>query len=589
MAEHVLETKFQLRYDTYINWMNSNDILKSGEVAIATFPQNRTIEGLSNSRPENTPPAIGMKVGDGVHYFYELPWVQAVAADVYEWAKSSYKPTYNAQEIQGLQSYVENLVGGDANVTIAPRIYQLVEGTGDNVNKYYLRYKENNENSQWILDTSTYIDLNDLVTIVDWIGSYNLENYPNMITRNAEQINYFLGRLVTNDQEVDNQFVTSVSQNNGLVSVTRARPTFSNLNGHATVPQGGTGKVTLNQDEVLVGNGTDPIYTIPIADSIGNNNYLVPNRVIKQYVDTATAGLTGAMHYIGEAGVVITPNSSVDPRIGGYVFANAEPGDVVLYEAKEFVWTGSNWRLLGDEGSYAIKGSIVDADIDPDAEISQTKIAGLENSFDQKVDKEEGKTLTSNDFTDEYKQKLDYIQDNAQRNTIEHVFLNGTEISPTIVDGNEKSIDLQVNEFDAESQAKLQSIEAEAQVNKIEKIIYDGEELTPNANRVVTITSDPHTEHINKIESIIINGVEYVPNANKEVSITIDQAALNLDVLAGARVPGTQPNTYEDVDVTSGTKQLELARVAKTGLISDLLQESGTYVTLNCGSATTVL
>jgi len=75
MAEHVLETKFQLRYDTYINWMNSNDILKSGEVAIATFPQNRTIEGLSNSRPENTPPAIGMKVGDGVHYFYELPWV----------------------------------------------------------------------------------------------------------------------------------------------------------------------------------------------------------------------------------------------------------------------------------------------------------------------------------------------------------------------------------------------------------------------------------------------------------------------------------------------------------------------------------
>jgi len=71
------------------------------------------------------------------------------------------------------------------------------------------------------------------------------------------------------------------------------------------------------------------------------------------------------------------------------------------------------WRLLGDEGSYAVKGSIRDADIDPDADIAQSKIAHLAESFDEKVDKVEGKTLTSNDFTDELKSKLDNIEEGA--------------------------------------------------------------------------------------------------------------------------------------------------------------------------------
>ena len=120
---------------------------------------------------------------------------------------------------------------------------------------------------------------------------------------------------------------------------------------------------------MLVGNGTDPVRTIKIADSIANNDMLVPNRVIKAYIDEQTAGVTGAMHFIGEAAVVINPNSSVDPRIAGYSIGIAEPGDVVLSEQKEYVWTGSSWRLLGDEGSYAVKGSIRDADIDAEAEI----------------------------------------------------------------------------------------------------------------------------------------------------------------------------------------------------------------------------
>jgi len=95
MAEHILETRIQLRYGTYSEWMNSDVILKVGEAAVAAFPYGRTLFS-TDDRPERTPPAIGIKIGDGVHYFYELPWVQAVAADVYSWAKDSEKPSYSA-------------------------------------------------------------------------------------------------------------------------------------------------------------------------------------------------------------------------------------------------------------------------------------------------------------------------------------------------------------------------------------------------------------------------------------------------------------------------------------------------------------
>ena len=556
MAENRLDTIIQLRYGTYAQWMNSDVILRAGEAAICTFSQNRTIEDMSNGRPENTPPAVGIKVGDGSRYFRELPWVQAIAADVYNWAKASAKPTYTAQEIQGLQAFVEGLVSGDVEVTIAPRIYQLYEGTGSNANKYYLRYKENNEESNWILDTSTSIDLNDLVEIRDWIGSF-MEDYPTMGTATGTQTLNFINNLNKVDSAITHKFVTAVSESKGVITVTREQPDFSDLSGHADVAQGGTGRTTLPEDEVLVGDGTNRVKTIPIADTIANNTYLVPNYVIKGYIDNAVSGLTGAMHFIGDATVVIQPNSSVDPRIPDYNFATAQPGDVILYDAKEFVWTGVSWRLLGDEGSYAIKGSIVDADIDAEAEIQQSKIAGLATTFNTKVDKEEGKSLTSNDFTDEYVQKLDEIDAGAQVNTIEHIFVNGTEVHPTTINEITKSVGINFTPFTDEEKLKLQDIESEAQVNKI--------------------------------ETITINGTAYTPGNDKNVDITIDQAALDLNVLEGARVPTSTQGVYEDVIVTTNPKKLELSRVAKTGLISDLLQNVNTYVVLNCGTSTTVV
>lgn len=57
--------------------------------------------------------------------------------------------------------------------------------------------------------------------------------------------------------------------------------------------------------------------------------------------------------------------------------------------------------------------------------VSQDKVTGLTTALDSKVDKVEGKGLSTNDFTNELKTKLDGIQAGAQTNVLESVKLNG--------------------------------------------------------------------------------------------------------------------------------------------------------------------
>ena len=72
---------------------------------------------------------------------------------------------------------------------------------------------------------------------------------------------------------------------------------------------------------------------------------LPTTNAVVSYINGRTAGLTGAMHFKGSVG-------SVPPATGTY-----EAGDVVLLSStnKEYVYDGTNWILLGDEGSYALK------------------------------------------------------------------------------------------------------------------------------------------------------------------------------------------------------------------------------------------
>lgn len=84
MAEKILNTRFQLPYDTYTNWSTKNPKLKKGEMVQVEVPAPK--DAIIQA------PSILIKVGDGTHNFNDLAWASGLAADIYDWAKAKSAP-----------------------------------------------------------------------------------------------------------------------------------------------------------------------------------------------------------------------------------------------------------------------------------------------------------------------------------------------------------------------------------------------------------------------------------------------------------------------------------------------------------------
>lgn len=167
------------------------------------------------------------------------------------------------------------------------------------------------------------------------------------------------------DSAVATQLVSAVSEEDGKITVTRRALVAEDI------PEIAQSKVT-GLTDALAGKQDSLVF---------NTAYDASTNKVATMTDVtnAVAGLSGAMHYIGE--------STTDPAEEVTV-ADVEEfakGDVVTYNAKEYVYDGSTWRELGDESSFAVKGSIKDADIAADAAIAQSKIAGLETALAAKA------------------------------------------------------------------------------------------------------------------------------------------------------------------------------------------------------------
>ena len=599
MADNVLNANIRLRCALF-SQLNSNVslILQPGEAAVAFFP--------NQENPNGPPSAVGIKIGDGQHYFRELPWIQALASDVYEWAKEPYKPVYQATEIVDLAEYIATHTsgGGGGGGSGSSGTYQIVWNAA--ASKYILQEWDENTND-WI-NTSSEIDLSSILnrinTIERWangaktkLGNIELP----LIEYIHDSVVDYLNGLDYPDTAVEHQFVTQVRQVDGIIDVERSALSAADItSGVLSTARGGTGLSFVDEDEILIGSEEGTITTKKFVTEIEGNvrNTFATTGAIKDYVDEKTAGLTGAMHFIGETSIAITNNSRIDPQIRGYNFNEALPGDVVLANnAQEYVWTGSVWHLLGDEGSYAVKGSIVNADVAENAGIEQSKIDGLEDSLNGKVDKVEGKQLSTNDYTTEDKEKLEGIEEGAQVNVIEHVVLNSVEIQPD----NEKTINLTIPVLTEEQINKINAAEA----NVIEHIFVNGVEVNPST--ISNLTKSVNIAHVmteqeveklanieagaqvNKVETISFNGGEPITAnaATKNIDITIDASALHLTVLEGARYPSGN-NSYTSIEKDSTGKILELSKVAATGNIDDLVQTTS-YIILNCGNSTEVI
>ena len=69
----------------------------------------------------------------------------------------------------------------------------------------------------------------------------------------------------------------------------------------------------------------------------------------------ADLGLTKIMNFLGTSTTAIAQDSTTNPITIDGASVTALKGDVALYGTKEFVWEGSKWKELGDQGSHALK------------------------------------------------------------------------------------------------------------------------------------------------------------------------------------------------------------------------------------------
>lgn len=102
MANTTLNTRLCLKRDSYNNWVAVQDtfIPLSGEPCVII------VQASASAVVQE--PAVLIKIGDGTTTLKDLPYASAMAADVYSWAKAATKPSYTAEEIDGLSDYISD-------------------------------------------------------------------------------------------------------------------------------------------------------------------------------------------------------------------------------------------------------------------------------------------------------------------------------------------------------------------------------------------------------------------------------------------------------------------------------------------------
>lgn len=124
MATNTIKARLRNKTDTYANWIKNDPVLLTGEIVIVEIPDNTNV---STKEPIRL-----LKVGDGKKKFSQLEFVGGYAADVYDWAKASVKPVYDASEITGLSKIATT--GNVDDLTQSEDTYIIIDcGTSSTV------------------------------------------------------------------------------------------------------------------------------------------------------------------------------------------------------------------------------------------------------------------------------------------------------------------------------------------------------------------------------------------------------------------------------------------------------------------------
>ena len=533
----VFQTRIQLKYDTYENWIAADPILKKGEMAIATIPEGNTTSKLQNL------PNVVLKIGDGANKYSILPFVSGLAADVYSWAKAATKPSYAASEITGLQEAIEQYSDYDTNTQY--RIVQVVNEKKVAIpGKYQLQSKE--LSGDWQNVTDSLIDVTDAfgriatleTTIAGLTGGAG--SIASQIDAAIKKLNATISnRTNENAVNADGLDVTIVQENGALKSVT------------ATIKEGtydaaGAASAVLGKDTDAVGAATvhgankaaaaaqakAEEAATAVAQEVTNRQAAITNLSYTGYI-AGVADNSETISFVGEIseanGVVSatkrdlkfkTAYNSENNKVATEADVKAvvdkfsksltykgmlnelptdvsgyKAGDVIIVKTLEYIFDGTKFDQFGDEGiADTVKKSL-----------SSDPQSGATN-----------KTITS------------IVQTNGMVTaTYDEISISGDQVQVPKADGTEGTETLN---------ARLNAIKegASAEVTALE------EKVTANTTAINVLNGDVETvgsvdKKINdKVVGLVSTVSQDAAEANGQLALTIVQENGTLKSVSGS-------------------------------------------------------
>ena len=578
MATKVLNTRISLKIDTLENWQKSTLQLRNGEVAIATA--SATVgTGLQE-------PVCMLKIGNPENKtFNELPWsFYAKASDVLAACKTEegLKAFINGviadagiatdEALTAVRNDVTNLKTLVGDTAVATQISSAIAALnlettyetkgaaaaaktallGDAADGYNTLGKLEDAviAAQAAADSKTTmaaVEAKDYATKTEAQGYANAVLGAEADTKDKNTV-YGAKAYAKNLNDASNTRIaaleTAVGEGGSVADA------ISTAIGNLDVPEVAVGqgeiieKISETDGKIAVSKRALVAADIPtIAQSQvdglttalagkqaalsfeGTYNAESNKVTTKSYVDSVIAGLNGAMHFEGKV-----TGATFEEAVAGKTY---EAGDVVLYGYEERVYDGTEWHILGNENIYAVKGEIVDANIKDNAAIAQSKIAGLTDALAAKANTADLGTMASETATN-------YIKKTEAVGYAD--ILTQTSASSTY-------------ETKTDAAAKLTAAKT-----------YTDDEIGKLAMTQVTAAAGTM--------------MNTIVQTNGKIEVTTrDITANDIPVLAQDKISGLA------TALAAKANDADLAAIAKSGSVMDLVQGAEDVLILDCGGS----
>ena len=560
MAEKILNTRIQLKGDSFKNWSSANPILKENELAVVRIDSDDTTvlgSGISG---------IYFKVGDGSKHFSELGFSGGIDGRVIAEAisKKTLVQTINdtiagagiatdkaMQALAGRVTSLEGLVGTKAVATqIADAITEL-----DLANTYAA--KTHTHTKSEITDFSHSHVIADVTGLSDAIAD-------------AKQAGTNANTALEAYKTTNN---AAVKANADAIATINAAETGILAQAKAYA-DGKVASVSATDESIVVsGTTTAPTVAVQISKEAGNDLVKkadglfveVPEAAVYSITKDETSADYAAIYHLTKDGVntgvainipkdMVVKSGTVEVNPSGQAagtylvltLANAT-------EDKVYINVGS---LIEYVTSGSAESDMVVVAVSEDHKVTAT----ITNGSITKAKLEAG-VQTSLNKADSALQKADIITGSANGT----ISVGGSDVE---VKGLGSAAYKAVSDFDAAGAAAAVSGEVTTLAGKV----------STAETKLATVAEGAQ---VNVIETVKVNGVAQSVT-EKAVDIAVPTGAL----ASKSKVAEADLETALATKINAKANDADLAAIAKTGNVKDLVQTDGDILVLNCGSST---